>query len=122
VAKKTRRPRRQETPRSRLAVARLKRSVTQQQLADVTGLSLTTIRRLDRGEIEHPPITFLLNCARALEVNITELIEPEWQWSVFDASKAADPPAKEWWQREKKRRPLPGPGRINRRRLAGLED
>lgn len=74
---------------------RIELGATQEQLAEVTGLSVSTIRRLERGELENPPITYLINCARALDVELEELIEPEWAWSVFDA-RAAEPPEEGW--------------------------
>jgi transcriptional regulator with XRE-family HTH domain len=117
-----RRARRQRA-KTRLAAIRIQHRITQAQLAEVTGLSVGTIRRLERGEYENPPVTYLLNCARALQVDLDELIEPQWQWTTF-SDKAADPPAKNWWKSEQKpyRPSRPPPGRINRRRLAGLED
>lgn len=83
--------------RSRLAQARIDKGVTQARLAEVTGLSIATIRRLDRGELNEPPVTYLINCARALEVALDDLLEDRWNWTVYDASAAAKPPPPEWY-------------------------
>jgi transcriptional regulator with XRE-family HTH domain len=44
-------------------------------------MSVATLRRLERREIENPPLRYLQNIAIALDVRLGELIEPEWrQW------------------------------------------
>ena len=69
----------------------------------MTGISLPTIKRLGRAEITHPSVRMLANCARVLNafaghgttVQLEDLVEDSWRdWYVFDASKAANPPAR----------------------------
>jgi transcriptional regulator with XRE-family HTH domain len=86
----------------RLAQWREKRGVTQQELSLATGISTSTIRRLENPtgvERANPPIRYLQNCALALGCKVSDLIEPEWQeWMVFDQRRPAPPDAKEFWR------------------------
>jgi DNA-binding XRE family transcriptional regulator len=80
--------------RSRLAAARRHRGVTQEEMAAAVGLSLATYRRLENGELPNPPLRYLTNCALALDVELTALLEDEWlQWTAFKprAGELADP-------------------------------
>lgn len=84
-------------PRTRLGRARVARHVSQAALARATGISPRTIQRLEQGEVPNPPIRYLTNCAIALGVPLTELIETEWEaWTVFDA-RTPTPPPEDWW-------------------------
>lgn len=56
--------------RSRLAVARQSRGLSQERLAPTVGLSLATYRRLEAGRIDNPPLRYLVNCALALGVEL----------------------------------------------------
>jgi|SRR5665213_1939777 len=81
-----------ETGESFLAWRRKKRGVTQQEMADAVGVSLSTYRRLERGHIDDPGVRILHNCAIALGVPLYDIIPAEWyHWTEFDA-KAAKPP------------------------------
>lgn len=83
-------------PRSALGRVRVRAQVSQKELAEATGISVTTIRRLERLEFDNPPLRYLVNCALALGVPLDQVIEDEWrQWKVFDIA-AAQPPGKEW--------------------------
>jgi transcriptional regulator with XRE-family HTH domain len=75
------------------------RPSTSAQLASATGISIATIRRLERNEIEHPSVRMLSNCAKVLEVELEDLVEDEWrEWFVFDATNAPKPPVP-WLER-----------------------
>lgn len=66
---------------TRLAAVRGWRNVTQQELAAAVGLSHTHYRRLEQGTITNPPLRWLVNCARALGVPLSDIIEPAWlEW------------------------------------------
>ena len=79
--------------RTRLAAVRVERGLTQAQMARYTGLTVPTYRRLERGQIPAPPLSYLANCALVLDVSLEALIEDEWRsWHVFDARDAARPP------------------------------
>jgi transcriptional regulator with XRE-family HTH domain len=86
--------------RTRLAALRVKRGVTQADMAAAVGIALPTYRRLKRGRMPSPPLRYLTNCAVALGVDLEELIEDEWrEWHTFDAHRAAAPPDPErFWR------------------------
>ena len=63
--------------RHRLAAVRLRRGMTQREVAAGTGISNTVYQRLERGEIDNPPLRYLTNCALLLGVRVGDLIEDE---------------------------------------------
>jgi transcriptional regulator with XRE-family HTH domain len=68
------------TPRTRLNRERRLRSVSQSSLSKATGISERTLQRLENGEIENPPLRYLVNCAKALGIDDwRELVDPEWE-------------------------------------------
>jgi transcriptional regulator with XRE-family HTH domain len=82
------RPKRQ----SKLAQIRRWRGITQEELAAVTGVPVTTIYKLEAGKIANPRVRHLRNLALALDVPFERLLENEWmEWTAFDA-RAAEPP------------------------------
>ena len=67
-------------PRTRLNGERRLRSVSQSALSQATGISERTLQRLENGEIDNPPLRYLVNCATALGIgDWRELVEPEWE-------------------------------------------
>lgn len=75
-----------------LAAWRILSGKTQREMAEATGISLSTYRRLERGEIDNPPLRYLANCAIVMDTDIASITEPEWtQWYVFDKA-ASEPP------------------------------
>jgi transcriptional regulator with XRE-family HTH domain len=82
--------------RTKLAMKWTHFGISQEELARRSGLSLGTLRRLERGEMRNPPLRYLVNCAIALEVGLDEILEEEWRrWMVFSAE-AAEPPEIGW--------------------------
>lgn len=82
--------------RTKIARLRVQRRISQADLARTTGLSLATVRRLERGQLTNPPIRFLTNVAIALDVPLEDVIEPEWvQWSDL-GSGSSEPPDPRW--------------------------
>lgn len=63
---------------SKLAQTRLRRGITQAELAEATGLRLRTIQELDRGELGNPGIRYLVMIAAALGVEMSEICEERW--------------------------------------------
>ncbi len=62
-------------------------------MAPAVGLSLSTYRRLDNGQIENPPIRYLINCAMVLDVPLTSLIEDHWlEWAQLGDRTPIEPP------------------------------
>ena len=73
----------------------MSRGLRQDELAVQAGISVATLRRLERGEIDNPPLRYLQNLAIVMGVTLDRLIEPEWT---------------QWWPRPGAEEP-PGPGR-----------
>ena len=67
--------------------------MSQGELAEASGISIATFRRLERGSMPNPPIRYLANCAIVLGVELEELIEEEWRgWlSVAQKKPPSDP-------------------------------
>ena len=62
-------------------------------MARLTGLSLSTVKRLETGGFVNPPLRYLVNYAQVLRVPLSSVIEPAWKaWMPFDAA-APGPPA-----------------------------
>lgn len=78
--------------RSRIARARAAHGWRQDELAAMTGISVATLRRLERGQMDNPPLRYLQNLATALRVDLDKLIEPQWR---------------EWWPRPGAEQPPP---------------
>lgn len=88
--------------KTKLAEWREKRGVTQEELAIATGISTSTIRRLENPADlakANPPLRYLQNCALALGCKLNQLIEPEWQeWMPFDQRRSRPPKAEGFWR------------------------
>jgi transcriptional regulator with XRE-family HTH domain len=68
-----------EPLRTRIAHWRVWRSLTQERLAELTGIPRTTLQRIERGETKSPPpLDALQNIAIVLSVPLVELIDDEW--------------------------------------------
>ena len=88
------------TATTKLAALRVEKGVTQQEMADATGISTATYWRLEHGHIEDPPIRLLNNCALALGVRVEKLIEDEWrEWLVLDQRRPEPPDPATFWRR-----------------------
>lgn len=89
----------QATADTKLAAARLRRGVTQQELASATGISPATYWRLEHGRMTDPSVRLLVNCALALGVALEDLIEDEWrEWLVLDQRRPEPPAPEEFWR------------------------
>lgn len=72
----------------------MRMGVTQQELADATGLSLATVYRLESGQVRNPKVRDLANCALALGLELDDVIEDEWrEWTNLDGKHPAPPDA-----------------------------
>ena len=82
---------------TRLARLRLERGISQVELAQATGISIATLRRLERGNIPNPPLRYLTNCAIVLGVEVEELIEDAWrEWLPLARTEAPEVPQALW--------------------------
>ena len=92
------RPDQQAKIRTRLGRWRVERGITQEDLAAAIGISHTTYRELETGAMENPPLRYLTNAAIALDVPLSELIEPTWQeWTRIRGGPAQPPSRDELW-------------------------
>jgi transcriptional regulator with XRE-family HTH domain len=81
---------------SKLAAWRVKRGVTQAEMAAATGIPLSTYWRLERRRLWNPPIRHLTNCAIVLGCELEDLIEDDmrtWKWSRAAPDEPPDPSA-----------------------------
>lgn len=79
-------------PRSRIAARRQESGLSQRELSELTGISMRQVQRLDGGEIDNPPIRYLVNIAMVLEVDVLDICEDEWlEWRAFGAGPATPP-------------------------------
>jgi len=70
--------------RSKLSRIRVERNFSQRQLAIYSGVSLRTLRRLERREVDNPPLRYLVNLSLVLRCELSDLIEDEWlAWADF---------------------------------------
>ena len=84
---------------SKLARERLRRGVTQQELADAIGIPLIAYWRLEHGRTGNPPLHYLVNCAIALGVELDDLIEDDWRaWHVLDQRRRQPPDPSAFWR------------------------
>jgi transcriptional regulator with XRE-family HTH domain len=85
--------------RTRLAIWRLRRGLTQRRLAQAVGMSLAGYRRLERDQVADPSVRDLANLALALGVDLTDLLEPSWvTWRPPDAKLSKPPVSTELWR------------------------
>ena len=59
----------------RLREERRKAALTQGELAEKAGVGITTIVRIERGDIEEPRVSTLRKLAEALEIRPRDLLE-----------------------------------------------
>jgi transcriptional regulator with XRE-family HTH domain len=79
--------------RTKLAAARLNRRLTQEELADLVGLSRATYQRLEHGQMENPPLRYLVNCAIVLGYPLARLVDDGWtKWLPLDENGAVERP------------------------------
>ena len=84
-------------PQTKIAARRHQIHLPQKQLSDRSGISLRTIQRLERGEVENPPIRYLVNLAMVLDCQVTDICEDEWlEWTALDGSAPKPPPKGHW--------------------------
>ncbi|WP_414697884.1 helix-turn-helix domain-containing protein [Peptacetobacter sp. AB845] len=60
-----------------LKLERVKRNLTQKQLQDLSGVSMVTIRKIEKGTIENVTLVTYKKLAKALDISVEELIKEE---------------------------------------------
>jgi transcriptional regulator with XRE-family HTH domain len=87
-------------PDTKLAHVRMRRGVSQKQLAEAIGISEPTYARLERGKMTSPPLGYLVNAALALDVPLDDLIEDRWrEWHELRADRPVPPAPDAFWRR-----------------------
>ncbi|MGA2927942.1 MAG: helix-turn-helix transcriptional regulator [Solirubrobacteraceae bacterium] len=65
------------------------------------GISNSTYRRLEKGDLYSVPLWMLTNCALALGVDVDALIEPAWrEWRNTYGTSPAPPEPAGFWRRD----------------------
>ena len=57
---------------------RTTRDWSQSALSRATGIPARTLQRLEAGEIPHPKLYMLVDCALALDCSLEEILEDDW--------------------------------------------
>ena len=60
-----------------LKVGRVKRNLTQKQLKELSGVSMVTIGKIERGDVEKVTLATYKKLAKALDIPVEELIKEE---------------------------------------------
>lgn len=82
---------------SKLARWRLRRGVTQTDLARAVGIDAKVYRSIEQGS-RVPRFDVLMNCAIALRVSLEDIVEDEWrQWHALDQRATAQPEPDQLW-------------------------
>lgn len=88
-----RRPGEQTKIETKLAAWRVKRGMTQEELANAAGLPLSTYRLYERGRVRDPGVITLNRFAYLLGCKLDDLVEDSWDWHY--PKKVAWPPKPE---------------------------
>lgn len=75
-----RRPGEQTKVETKLAAWRVKRGMTQEELAAAVGLPLSTYRLYERKQVRDPGVITLNRLAYILGCKLTDLVEDDWDW------------------------------------------
>jgi transcriptional regulator with XRE-family HTH domain len=91
-------------PKTKIAARRRQLRIKQTRVAELTGIPVRQLRRLENDEIKRIPLAYLVNLAQVLDMDDPlDLAEDEWlEWQILD-SKAAEPPPREHWLPERDR-------------------
>lgn len=76
---------RRRTPsQTKIAKRRKAKKLTQKELAERAGLSLRTVQRIERGEVDNAPLRYLVNISWVLGCRLSDVLEEEWlRWKVW---------------------------------------
>jgi transcriptional regulator with XRE-family HTH domain len=97
MARPGRRPAEQTKVETKLAAWRVKRGMTQKELARAIGISLSSYYRLERGMNRNPPLGYLANAAIVLGCKLEDLIEDRWRsWHVLWQLNPPERPKELW--------------------------
>jgi transcriptional regulator with XRE-family HTH domain len=86
---------------TRLGDRRRQLGILQRELAEITGISIASLKRLERGLAKTPPLWWYVNCAIALNVTLEEVLEEDAEDQWYATAGAPVPPPNGWWAEEK---------------------
>lgn len=87
-----RRPGEQTKVETKLAAWRVKRGMTQKEVARAINMSLSAYYRLERGLTRNPPLGYLANASIILGCKVEQLIEDDWrEWYHHRKHMRAEP-------------------------------
>jgi transcriptional regulator with XRE-family HTH domain len=104
-----RRPGEQTKVETKLAAWRVKRGMTQEELADAVGLPLSTYRLYERKQVRDPGAITLNRLAYVLGCKLADILEEEWHWDypgVVSGSRKGRPKPpnpKDFWRGSRSR-------------------
>jgi hypothetical protein len=83
-------------PRTKITRRPVKPGLNQRQVAEMTGIHQSQLLRLEKGEIDRPPLAHLVNLAMVPEIeDPLDFAEDSWaHWQVPDARSEKPPPRK----------------------------
>lgn len=68
-----------QPPRTKLGALRHESGLAQAEIAEAIGVSLPTYQRLERGNMENPPLRYLQNLALLYGVRLEAVLEDGWR-------------------------------------------
>lgn len=83
---------------NRIAYLRLKKGLSQEDMARLTGIPIRTYLRIERREVKNPGIRYLANIARVLGIDpiygcLGEVVDLDLlEWQVFTKDGPTEPP------------------------------
>lgn len=85
-------------PKTKIAARRQDLQLKQKRVAELTGIPVRQLRRIENGEVGRVSLAYLVNLAMVLDVDSPlDLAEDEWlEWQVLDARAPAPPERKHW--------------------------
>ena len=85
-------------PKTKIARRRQQLALTQQRVAELSGIPVRQLRRLEFDQMRRVPLAYLVNLAQVLEVDDPLILaEEHWlQWQILDADAKEPPPTRHW--------------------------
>jgi len=89
---------------------RFLRGMTREAVAEAAGLSVSTYRRLEVGEVANPPIRYLVNLAVVFDCTLAEVVEDKYaRWLATPIAPRPPEEPRALWARRRKRTEIPVP-------------
>jgi transcriptional regulator with XRE-family HTH domain len=87
MPKRGRKPGEQTFARTRVAQLRVYRGMTQEEVAEAAGISLSAYRAIERGKNDNPQLGVIANIAYVLGYELVDAVDPDWlDWTYWPTS------------------------------------